>query len=266
MAYRRQYIGDFERAQGDHPDWPVAISEGDSWFSYADVIGQLDDPGDTGDPARQRAWALLRLEKAGDEILTVLSGGPRSKLRDYFRRWELDALLFSAGGNDIIGPDLPPLLEPFVDGMGAADLVRAPRFERRLRQIEDCYLELLQMLDDAEQTAGVFVNSYDYVRASGEKAKFLGIAVAGPWILPAFEEKDIPAALHAPVLHLLIDSFAAMLDRLAAGPLGAGRLIRVETRNVVDGHWKDEIHPNRQGALDVADAFESALRSEGVLA
>jgi len=265
MAYKRQLIGDFEKARREHPSWPVVISEGDSWFSFSDVIGQLDDPGDTGDPERQRAWALLRLEKAGDEILTVLSGGPRSKLRSYFSRWPLDALLFSAGGNDIIGPDLPPLLAPFVAGMTAADVIRAPRFERRLRQIEDCYVELLEMLSDVGQPARVFANSYDYVRASGDKAGFLGIAVAGPWIRPAFEEKGIPAALHEPVIRLLIDSFAAMLDGVAASPVAAGRLVRAETREVVGSRWKDEIHPNRLGAIRVAKAFEDALAAAGIL-
>lgn len=265
MAYRRQLIGDFERARREHPGWPVVVSEGDSWFSFSDVIGQLDDPGDTGDPQRQRAWALLRLEKAGDEILSILSGGPRSKLRSHFSRWPLDALLFSAGGNDIIGPDLPPLLLPFVGGMTAADVIRAPRFERRLRQIEDCYVELLEMLSDVGQPARVFANSYDYVRASGDKATFLGIAVAGPWIRPAFEEKGVPVALREPVIHLLIDSFAAMLDGLVASPVAAGRLVRVETRNVVGTRWKDEIHPNRLGALAVAGVFEEALEAAGVL-
>lgn len=265
MAYRRQFIGDFQNAQRDHPDWPVVISEGDSWFSFSDVIGQLDDPNDTGDPERQRTWALLRLEKAGDEILSILSGGPRSKLRDYFSRWQLDALLFSAGGNDIIGPDLPPLLEPFVAGMTAADVIRAPRFERRIRQIEDCYLELLEMLSDAGQMAPVLVNSYDYVRASGKKAKFLGLAVAGPWIEPAFEEKGVPQALRPAVIEILIDSFAAMLDAVAVSPVAAGRFVRVETRNVVAGRWKDEIHPDRLGAIAVAGVFEDVLRAEGVL-
>jgi len=264
--YRRHYIGDFERSRSDHPDWPVVVSEGDSWFSYADVIGRLDDPGDKGNPKFQRPWCLLRLEKAGDEVMTILSGFERSKLRDYFGRWRLDALLFSAGGNDIIGPDLLPLLRPYQQGMEAQDLVSFARFERRTRQIQDCYRELLDMLGDASQPAKVFVNSYDYAIPSDRPVKLAGIIkVAGPWMLPYFRQHNIPPTLRAPVIQLLIDGFCAAIDQVAAEPRGVGRLIRIETRNVVGNDFKDEIHPNRDGAIRVAKTFEAALRADGVL-
>lgn len=267
MPYRRPLIRDFVAAQKDHPSWPVVISEGDSWFSYSDVIGRLDDPKDTALPKDQRPWALLRLEKAGDEVMSILSGAQRSRLRGYFERWKLDALLFSGGGNDIIGPDLPPLLRGFTPGATAADLVQFSRFERRLRQIQDCYRELLDLLTDAGQTCKVFVNSYDYVVPSDRGAELLGlIKVSGPWVKPALEARGIPRALQGDVVRLLIDAFASAIDQVAAEPRGAGRLVRVETRDLVKGEWQDEIHPNRKGARRVAGAFESALKGARVLA
>lgn len=266
MPYRRPFIGDFVASQKDHPSWPVVISEGDSWFSYSDVIGQLDDPKGTGVEKDQRAWSLLRLEKAGDEVMTILSGAQRAKLRDYFGRWPLSALLFSGGGNDIIGPDLPPLLRPFTAGATAADLVQFSRFERRLRQIQDCYRELLDLLSDAGQSCKVFVNSYDYIVPSDQGAELLGfIKVSGPWVKPALEARGVPKALWPDVIRLLIDAFASAVDQVAAEPRGAGRLVRVETRDLVKGEWKDEIHPNPKGAKRVAKAFETALKGAGVL-
>lgn len=41
--------------------------------------------------------------------------------------------------------------------------------------------------------------------------------------------------------------------------------MRVETRDIVKGNWKDEIHPDRNGAKKIAAAFETTLRNEGVL-
>lgn len=265
MPYRRGYLGDFAKAQKEHPTWPVVMSEGDSWFSYADVVGKLDDPKGTAKPSDQRPWALLRLEKAGDEVLQILSGPQRAKLRDYFGRWPLAALLFSGGGNDIIGADFHPLLRDFTPGAQAPDLVAFSRFERRLRQIQDCYRELLDLLVDAGQPAKAFVNSYDYVVPSKKGGAYLGpIKVSGPWLEPALTSRGIPQALWGDVVKLLIDAFASAIDQVAAEPRGAGRLIRVETRNVVAGDWQDEIHPNRKGAIRVAKAFESALRAAGV--
>lgn len=266
MPYRRPLISDFEKSRRDHPDWPVLISEGDSWFSYADVIGRLDDPKDTALPKDQRAWSLLRLEKAGDEVMTILSGAQRSKLRGYLKRWPLDALLFSGGGNDIIGPDLLPLLRDFTPGAMARDLVQFARFERRIRQIQDCYRELLDLLADAGQTCRVFVNSYDYVVPSDRGAELLFVKVSGPWIKPYLEERKIPASLWPDVVALLIDAFVTALEQVAAEPRGVGRLVRVETRGLVRGDWRDEIHPHGKGSRRVAKAFESALVAAGVVA
>jgi hypothetical protein len=209
---------------------------------------------------------LLRLEKAGDEVMSILSGSQRSKLRNYFGRWTLNAFLFSGGGNDIIGPDLLPVLRPYAAGAQAQDLISFSRFERRLRQIQDCYRELLDLLADSSQKCKVFVNSYDYVVPSNKPVKLLGIVdVAGPWMLPYFEARKIPAALRSEVVKLLIDGFCAAIDQVAAEPRGVGRLVRVETRGTVQGDWKDEIHPGRKGAKRVAKAFEDALRAAGVI-
>ncbi|MEM6796524.1 MAG: hypothetical protein AAF725_21305 [Acidobacteriota bacterium] len=262
--YRRHLIRDFKRAQRAHRDWPVVLSEGDSWFSFADVIGRLDNPNDRD--GEQRAWALLRREKNGDEIVSMLSGGQRSLLRQDLERWPLDAVLFSGGGNDIIGPDLLSLLRPFEPGMSARDLIAFSRFGRRLRQIQDCYRELLDLVSDAGIEAKVFVNSYDYVVPSDRPVRLLGAGVAGPWMLPFFERRRIPEQLYRPIARLLIDSFAAAVDAVASESRGFERLVRVETRGLLTADdWSDEIHPNRAGAFKVAEAFEKSLRENGVL-
>jgi lysophospholipase L1-like esterase len=267
MSYLRTEQG-FVRAIQERPAWPVVISEGDSWFSYGDVIGQLDDPLDSGVPKDQRAWALLRLEKPADEVLSILSGSQRALLRKLFERTKrIDAVLFSGGGNDIIGPDLYPLLRDWEPGMEAKDAVAYSRFERRLRQIADCYRELLDLLADADKDAKVFANSYDYVVPANRGVKIFGLSIAGPWLLPALDRRGIPAAQHAAIVQLLIDAFCATVDLVAAEARGAGRLFRVETRGTLvnKSDWKDEIHPSRRGAIRVAKKFEDALRAQKVI-
>ena len=47
MAYRRSWQRDFDRSIREHPDWPVVVSQGDSWFSNPhekSVIDFLDEP------------------------------------------------------------------------------------------------------------------------------------------------------------------------------------------------------------------------------
>jgi len=96
-----------------------------------------------------------------DEILGVMTGGERAFLNEILHRYEVDALLFSAGGNDLLGPDLGALLQPFRSGMTAADAVVEGRLGRRLRQIEDCYREPVDMVLDDGADLKVPVNPYD---------------------------------------------------------------------------------------------------------
>lgn len=261
MPYRRPLLADFARARREHPRWPVVVSEGDSWFSRSDVVGKLD----RGPAGGQREWALLRLERNGDEILTILSGSQRVRLREVFSAQPVDALLLSAGGNDLIGPDLFALLRPWKAGMAPQDAVAYSRFERRLRQISDCWRELLDLLADAGQSTRVFVNSYDYAIPSDRPVRLLwgALTVAGPWMKPAFEARRIPQRQRAGIVKLLIDGFCAALDAVAAESRGVGRLIRVETRGAVGTYWRDEIHPNARGATRVARRFEAALANAG---
>ena len=88
----------------NHPDWPVIISEGDSWFSFplhANTIDHLDE-------MANRKISLLRLESNGDELLEIFGSKQKTKLRRYLERYPVEALLFSGGGNDIVGADLLP--------------------------------------------------------------------------------------------------------------------------------------------------------------
>lgn len=270
MAYRRSWQRDFDRSIREHPDWPVIVSQGDSWFSYPhekNVIDFLDDPLPVRDGSEskakdvsQRDWSLLRLERTQDEILGVMTGGERAFLNEILHRYEVDALLFSAGGNDLLGPDLGALLQPFRAGMSAADALVEKRLCRRLHQIEDCYRELIDMVLDDGADLRVLVNSYDLPVPSCEEARLLGGRSPGPWLRPAFAARGYPAGspFEREIPKLLLDRFCAQLDRLASEV--PTRFHRVETRGAVGSEWADEIHPNARGARAVAERFERVLQ------
>jgi hypothetical protein len=275
MAYRRSWQRDFDRSIREHPDWPVVLSQGDSWFSYPhekNVIDFLDEPapgrGGTADKEgvpSQRDWSLLRLERTQDEILAVMTGGERAFLNELLHRYEVDALLFSAGGNDLLGPDLGALLHPYRAGLAAADALVEKRLTRRLQQIEDCYRELIDMVLDDGADLKVLVNSYDLPVPSCEEARLLGGRSPGPWLRPAFAANGYPAGgpLEREIPRLLLDRFCALLDRLSHEV--PTRFHRVETRGAVGTEWADEIHPNARGAKAVAERFERQLHRLGLV-
>ncbi|MEO7795987.1 MAG: hypothetical protein ABIV06_14560 [Thermoanaerobaculia bacterium] len=270
MAYRRAWQRDFDRSIRENPDWPVVVSQGDSWFSYPhekNVMDFLDaplpgrdKPDKKGEAALQRDWSLLRLERTQDDILGVMTGGERAFLNEILQRYAVDALLFSAGGNDLLGPDLGALLEPYRSGIAAAEALVEKRLARRLRQIEDCYRELIDMVLDDGPDLKVLVNSYDLPVSSCEEARLLGGRSVGPWLRPAFAAKGYPAGspLEREIPRLLLDRFCAVLDTLT-GEVPT-RFHRVETRGAVGSEWADEIHPNARGARAVAERFEQVLQ------
>ena len=239
----------------------MVISEGDSWFSYPferNVVDWLDDPRDTADPARQTKWSLLRLEGTGDEILAMLSGGQRADLREYLEKYDVQALLFSGGGNDLVGPDLLPLLAPFVDGMTAAECLRPERLERRLRQVRDCFLELVDLAADAGKGTVIYAHGYDYPRPSPVGVKLLGVFPLGPWLLPYLRQRGIvDPAVQEGVVRILIDRFNDLLSGLA-GPT----FRPLDVRGRVGDDWVNEIHANRAGTRRVAAVFAGALREQ----
>lgn len=265
MAYNRLYRGDFQRARQQHPDWPSVVSEGDSWFSYelrGNVIDRLDDPLDSA-PNNQQRWALLRLEQSGDEIVEILSGGQRAYLRqEVFETFEgIDALLFSAGGNDIIGPDLLPLLREFEPGdLPVEDRVHRDRLDRRLGQIESLLLELIDLGAETQPDMEIYMHGYDVPERLGEPARLVKFRVAGPWILPHFVTRgyrDHPELIRE-ILSYLIDRFNEMLADLARRH---ERFHHVDVRGVVGNDWADEIHPNRRAAMRVAECFHAPLHA-----
>ena len=240
----------------NHPTWPVIISEGDSWFSFpihANTIDHLDK-------MAKFKISLLRLEKNGDELLTIFGGKQKAKLRRYLSRYPVQALLFSGGGNDIVGADLPPLLKKKLPGMNWEDSIEKTRAMRRIDQLRLAYLDLIDLRDDHRPGCRIYVHGYDYAIPNGKPAKVLGIK-AGPWLKPHFDDKDIKNLQDARrIIRWLINRFNEMLADLASNH---ANFVHVKTRNTLsEKEWNDELHPSRAGFKQIAEKFRAQLKKQ----
>jgi lysophospholipase L1-like esterase len=253
------------------PQWPVVVSEGDSWFDYPfhrSVVTWLDDPRDTADEAQSTPWSLFRLEHSGDEVVSMLTGGQRLQLRDAFDRYPVSALLFSGGGNDIAGPELLPLLNPCQPGFKAADCLNQTRLDRRLGQIKAAYLDLIDLVASSASAkrapVHIYAHGYDYAPPSPRGVRILDLIQIGPWMLPYLLQCGImDPALQMDVVRLLIDHFNNLLADLAATSKAPCIFHHIDCRNLVPkGEWKNEIHPTRDGYRPVAKAFATALQPQ----
>ena len=123
------------------PNPKRVLAEGDSWLAYPQLLG-----------VKNIVWhlannyedvLLLSLAYSGDTAVNMLAN--REKLLETISKYEFDYLLFSGGGNDIVGKwDFDFMLNEYQAGMTAEDCINKKRFERRIDQIKLAYMDLLE--------------------------------------------------------------------------------------------------------------------------
>lgn len=252
---KRYLLKFFEESRDRHPDWPVIFSEGDSWFSFpihANIVDHLDE-------MAGRKLSLMRLEKSGDKALTMIHGRQKAKLATYMERYQPQALLFSGGGNDVVGADLRPLLRTWQPGMDWRRCIHDGQLGLRMMQLEAAYRELALIRDEAAPKCRIYTHGYDYAVPDGRKARLWGISV-GPWMKKYFEEKKIrDADVQKRIIRFLIDEFGRTLLRVGQA---SSRFTIVRTRRILEhpADWNDELHPSRDGFERIAESFRAKLK------
>jgi len=254
-AQKRRLVKYFLESIDEHPDWPVILTEGDSWFSFplhANTIDFLDEKAG-------RKISLLRLERSGDELLTILSGKQRVKLRLYLTRDPIQALLLSGGGNDIAGRDLYHLLRQKTAANTWEQCIDKARVSRRIQQLELAYRDVIDIRNDVRPACRIYLHGYDYAIPSGKASTFFGLKV-GPWLQPNLEDRGITDPDdQRNIVRWLMDRFNEMLQGIAQ----ASSVVHVDLRGTLGaGDWHDELHPKRAGFDAVASKFAAKLNDQ----
>lgn len=247
----------FAKSIKQHKDYPVLLSEGDSWFSFpvhANTIDHLDE-------LLQRQVSLLRLEESGDTLLRMTSGGQRAYLRAMLQRYPVDVLLFSGGGNDVVGPELQELFAKVPAGKQEKwrEYLRAEQADRQFRQLTDAYHSIAHLRENTRKSCWIITHGYDYPNPSGEATKFwlwpipLNVTI-GPWIknnLVAAGIRD--ESTQVEVVRYLIDRFNETLQEVAKLH---DRFVAIDNRgSLKPSEWNDELHPSRNGFKKIARSF-----------
>lgn len=234
-----------------YPKRLVLVTEGDSWFSYplntniADHIEMMSD------------FSMLRLEHNGDDARKILAAGSEQlkKLKAYLKKYPVDALLLSAGGNDLIAGELKRIMNPRQAGATWQSAVNLDRLTTVLDDIVASFERLLDARDALRPKCVVFAHSYCYFEPTGRKATGpFGLGSLGPWMRPVLSAKGIdPATEGVAVARYLVDELFARLQSVAAK---RPRFVVVDMRGALpvdEVHWSDEIHPSGTGFRRLAE-------------
>jgi hypothetical protein len=235
------------------------LTEGDSWFDYPphpNIVDWLEAEGQ---------WAIKRLEKSGDTVENMASNTNLAVLSRIASRETPVCILLSGGGNDLFvpipeRPDLKwifRLLLDFDPNKTPAEHLNPIVWNIKLTEFRLAYSRLIGALGSF---APIIIHGYDYLIPSGERVKYDGFRLAGPWILPSMLARNIVDPLFQRLILIeMIDGFNQVLAALeGAFPTS---VIYVDLRETLDPSqdWMNELHPTEQGFRMVEQKFARAL-------
>lgn len=238
----------------------IMLAQGDSWFDYpltgnglplvdTDVIAQLRRIG-AAPPT------ILNLAHYGEAAVSELSLPKQERIISALSdpsNWldgKPDAILFSAGGNDIAGDQFCIFLD-FNDGRAAG--LNADRFSKALAMVEACYLDLFALRDRIAPGVPIFGHCYDFAIPNGSHP-----VCAGPWLKPSLDFCNWTVAQGTTIVHQALGALRQMLKQLDS--VAANNFHLVDTQGTLaPGEWANELHPVPAGFNKVAQKFADAL-------
>ena len=251
----------------------LVYAEGDSWFdkftplpmSGTNLLAAIRTPFVT---------AVVDVSHIGDEVRNMVRGHQAQQTRAMFNLFAFDAVLLSAGGNDLknVFADMFVAQAAALAGVTSpwqgADLARLSTPASYAEFFADVianigrFVDLRNAAHDATtRAAPIFVHGYDYLqpRPAGA-AIFAGSPVGrGPWLYPSMKEAGLSDAQMRAAADAVIDELNLQLARDIA-PLPNVHVI--DQRGLLtpaaaqstgpDADWLDEIHPNEGGFTRLA--------------
>jgi hypothetical protein len=239
------------------------LPEGDSWFEYPlpithgdGVIYQLE---------QLLGYEVANMARHGLEVEQMMGLAIRqdiiARLTD--DRVRFDALLFSGGGNDIVGDQFCIWLKDFPPVPPPEQMLDTNAVNSDLAILEAEYRELLNIRNQYSPDTVVFTHAYDFSPIIGK-----GVCGVGPWLKPslnyAYEHLGVAnpdPADEFVVVKTVLRMFGTMLNRIAADPT-VDKFVVVPTQGTLipdASDWQNEIYPSSAGFIKIAKKFQAAL-------
>jgi hypothetical protein len=259
-----------------YPFERLLYAEGDSWFdkftplplSGTDLLSAIRLPAFAG---------VVDVSHIGDLSREMVSGWQRRQTRAMFDLFDFDAILLSAGGNDLKNvfaslfhemadrrrrPATAPMA-PELAALARGSVDNAP-FERVMEDIR-AFIALRDGADrERTRRAPLFLHGYDYLQPRDAPARlFAGSRLgSGPWIYPALHDAGLSGTEMCETARRVIDQLNEHLRRLIASLPADANVWLLNQRGLLtlaelgstgaSGDWMDEIHPTSAGFTKLA--------------
>ncbi len=230
----------------------VIVCEGDSWFLHPlenDIIDELSELDLFSD--EPLPYRIKTLAAAGDELSQMLA---EQQFVGAILDENPDAFLFSAGGNDIIGPRLAGMLRNPPGGAPPDGFIRGDMAASELSRVAAQFRLVHSLARSAKPGVQMFVHGYDYPWP-GKDYWFLGL----DWGLgDTLNGAGIPGEHQRAVVNRILDRFNEMLGNLAGS---LENFHYIDLRNTLqENDFIDELHPDSGGVVKLARKVDAAIR------
>lgn len=226
------------------------LAIGDSWFSFplGNLLGPLRQA--INDETKQPHINLLNLSTPGAEATQLLSGVQKHKLIQLLQDHRFRFILFSGGGNDLLGEgDLDRIIRhrPSRERLDPVGYVYRDRLVRKLERIRLAYLELLEIRDAYAPKATVVTHIYDRVKPRDARSHIF--RSFGPWLSNIMDRKGIrDQGVQQDISDHILNGLRATIEEAARHDGTQNEpLIVLKTHGMLkpgdERHWQDEIHP-----------------------
>jgi hypothetical protein len=242
------------------------LMEGDSWFDYpADDVPYILEV-DYG-------YHVERVARRGDTMQSMAT--EPTQLADFLKRMKKmsssgrmpKAILLSAGGNDVVGPEFGTFINHVNSGKPILnEEVYAIFLKEKYRPALISWLTAANTM--SLQVLGakrpIIIHGYDYAVPDG-RGYNIGIDLSGPWMGPSFKRNgrnDLQA--NRKVVQVMISRLNELLSQIKHVS-GLENVVHVDLRDSLSTGkdyrkwWANELHPTDEGFAIVTAKLHAVL-------
>jgi hypothetical protein len=239
----------------------VMLAQGDSWFDYplngnslalsgTDIIAELETMG-TINPV------IANIAHYGDTSIDEMSLPKQQRMlqmlhdpSNWLGQGKPDAILISAGGNDVAGDQFCIFLN---EAATSPTGLSTQRYDEALDMVEASYRDLFEFRDRHAPGVPIFAHCYDFPLPTGTHP-----SCVGPWLKPSLDFTGWNFTDGTAICREALVRFRTRLAAMAAD--AANLFMMVDTQGVLTtADWANELHPFPTGFKNLAARFVTAL-------
>lgn len=240
----------------------LIYAEGDSWF---DKFTPIPNPRTNLLQEIRLPWhsVVVDVSTIGDESGDMVRGQQAFKTQFLFKNYAFDALLLSAGGNDLKNLYANKIDQYRVDGVSADEIAQLSRPGEYKGYFDSVIANIKKFIgfrdnagNETTRKAPILLHGYDYFQPRPAKAGVFsgGSLGVGPWVYPALNSAGFNGLQMRSAADAVVDQLNAML---AAHIATLNNVQVIDSRGllspapaastVATADWLDEIHPSSSG-------------------